>query len=135
MLEGLLAYERAGGSQQIAEARRRGEEYLLERSLFRRKSTGEVAVPGYLQFSFPPHWHYDVLRGLEYFRAAPGGRRTSASTRRSTWCEQAQPDGTWLLENTHRGAPLPAGGRRRDAEPVEHAARLRVLRWDEDSPR
>ena len=54
----------------MAAARRRGEEYLLERRLFRRKSTGEVIDPSWLEFSFP-HWYfYDVLRGLEYLRAA-----------------------------------------------------------------
>src|SRR5215470_15955199 len=69
VLDGLLAYERAtGGSDAVREARRGGEEYLLERGLFRRRSTGEVAQPGYLEFAFPYYWHYDVLRALDYFR-------------------------------------------------------------------
>lgn len=50
-------------------AQRRGEEYLLERKLTRRRSTGEIVNPAWLQFSFPVRWHYDVLRALEYFRA------------------------------------------------------------------
>src|SRR5687768_13011887 len=71
VLEGLLAHERAtGGSPESIAARRRGEEYLLERKLFRRKSTGEVVDPAWLQFSFPVRWQYDVLRALEYFRTA-----------------------------------------------------------------
>src|SRR6478752_6571130 len=74
VLDGLLAYERAtGGSAESIAARRRGEEYLLERKLFRRKSTGEVVDPAWLRFSFPTRWHYDVLRALEYFRS--GGER------------------------------------------------------------
>ncbi len=61
VLEGLLEHERAiGGSTVVAEARRRGEAYMLERRLFRRKSTGEVIDPSWLQFSFPTWWHYDV---------------------------------------------------------------------------
>ena len=49
VLEGLLEYERAVGSApEIAAARRRGEEYLLKRALFRRRSTGEVANPAFL---------------------------------------------------------------------------------------
>jgi hypothetical protein len=104
VLEGLLEHERAtGGSPETSESRRRGEEYLLERALFRRKSTGEVGDPAWLQFSFPTRWHYDVLRGLEHFRSAdvPDPRLGEAvdvvrSKRRS--------DGTWLLENTHPGA-------------------------------
>ena len=64
VLEGLLAHERAtGGSAESIAARRRGEEYLLERNLFRRKSTGEVADPAWLQFSFPARW-WNTLRAL-----------------------------------------------------------------------
>ena len=71
VLEGLLAFERAvGGSEVVGEARRRGEAYMLERRLFRRKSTGEVIDPDWLRFSFPTWWHYDVLRGLDYLRDA-----------------------------------------------------------------
>jgi hypothetical protein len=103
VLEGLLEYERAGrGSDETRAARAGGEEYLLERSLLRRKSTGEVPVEGWLEFSFPTRWHYDVLRGLEYFRSADV---------RDPRLEQAvdlvrskrQDDGRWLLENTHPG--------------------------------
>ncbi len=73
VLEGLLEYERAVGfasqsAPQIAEARRRGEEYLLERGLFRRRSTGAVANTEFLELAFPPRYHYDVLRALDYFR-------------------------------------------------------------------
>jgi hypothetical protein len=78
VLEGLLEHERAkGGVEGVAEARRRGEEYLLDRRLFRRRSTGEVIDPDWLRFSFPTWWHYDVLRGLDYLREAgaePGER-------------------------------------------------------------
>ena len=64
VLDGLLGFERAtGGSAAVREARSGGEEYLLERGLFRRQSTGEVVDPAYLDFAFPYYWHYDVLRG------------------------------------------------------------------------
>jgi hypothetical protein len=104
VLEGLLAYERAtGASARLLAARRRGEEYLLERRLFRRRSTGEVVDPAWLAFSFPTRWHFDVLRGLEYFRAAggPPDERLDEAVRLLE--SKRQPDGTWLLENTHPG--------------------------------
>jgi len=104
VLEGLLAHERAtGGSAESIAARRRGEEYLLERKLLRRKSTGEVINPSWLQFSFPTRWHYDILRALEYFRSvgsAPDPRMEDAI---NLLRSKEQPDGTWLLENTHPG--------------------------------
>ena len=104
VLEGLLECERAtGGSPQLRAARRGGEQYLLDRALFRRKSTGEVAVDAWLQFSFPTRWHYDVLRALDYFRLAdirdPRLGEAIELVRR-----KRQDDGTRLLENTHRGA-------------------------------
>lgn len=104
VLEGLLEYERAtGGSVELGAARSGGEQYLLERSLFRRKSTGEVPVDAWLEFSWPTRWHYDVLRGLEYFRMAdvrdPGLGEAIELVR-----AKRQGDGAWLLENTHPGA-------------------------------
>jgi hypothetical protein len=104
VLEGLLAYERAtGGSPAIAAARQSGEEYLLDRRLFRRRSTGEPASDAFLQFSYPPRWHYDVLRALSYFRLAD--RRDPRLDQALDLVEaKRQPDGTWLLENTHPGA-------------------------------
>ena len=104
VLEGLLAYERAtGGSADTAAARRKGEEYLLERQLLRRKSTGEIVKPAWQQFSFPNRWHYDVLRALEYFRSA--GDRPDPRMREAIELVRSKqrPDGTWPLENTYPG--------------------------------
>jgi hypothetical protein len=104
VLEGLLAHERAtGGSDRAVEVRRRGEEYLLERHLFRRKSTGEVVQPGYLEFSFPTRWHYDVLRALEYFRAAGDPPDPRAAEAVELLRSKRQADGRWLLEGTYQG--------------------------------
>ena len=103
VLEGLLDYELSGGEVAVAAARRRGEEYLLERRLFRRKSTGELPAQRWLQLSWPPRWHYDVLRALDHFRRvgdAPDARVAEAV---QVVRDKRQPDGTWLLENTHGG--------------------------------
>jgi hypothetical protein len=131
VLEGLLAHERAtGGSKESIAARRRGEEYLLERRLFRRKSTGEIVNPAWLQFSYPTQWHYDVLRGLEYFRSAGDPPDSRIEEAIDLVRSKRQPDGTWLLENTHRGKvnfPLDDGDGRPSRWNTLRA--LRVLRW------
>jgi hypothetical protein len=107
VLDGLLEYEHAHSgppSSAVLAARLRGQEYLLERHLFRRRSTGEVVREGWLQFSFPTWWYYDVLRALDYFRAtgeAPDPRLADAV---ELLRSKQQPDGSWLLENTHPGA-------------------------------
>jgi len=103
VLEGLLEYELSGGGVAVAAARRRGEEYLLERQLFRRRSTGEVPNECWLQFSWPPRWHYDVLRALDYFRRAGGAPDERLAEAVQLVRDKRQPDGTWLLENTHPG--------------------------------
>ncbi|MEU4238538.1 hypothetical protein [Actinoplanes sp. NPDC026619] len=99
VLEGLKAYEEAGGAE-VTEARLRGEEYLLDRQLFRRLSTGDVIKPDYLLLAFPGRWHYDVLRALDYFRGS--GDPRLAEARQLVWDKQ-QPDGTWVLEHTYPG--------------------------------
>ena len=133
VLEGLLAHEHAtGGSTESIAARRRAEEYLLERKLFRRKSTGAVVDPAWLQFSFPTRWHYDVLRGLEYFRAAGDPPDPRLNEAIDLLRSKQQPDGTWLLENTHPGAvhfALEEGDSRPSRWNTLRA--LRVLRWHE----
>ena len=123
VLEGLLEYERAVGSApEIAAARRRGEEYLLERGLFRRRSTGEVANPAFLTFAFPPRYHYDVLRALDYFRAAGVPPDARIGDALQVVESRRQADGRWLLDHAYDEALAfsvrRVGGR---AEPVEHA--------------
>ena len=105
---------------------------MLERRLFRRKSTGEVIDPDWLQFSFPTWWHYDVLRGLDYLRdagVAPDERIAEAIERR-----RGQPGCRRPLaapERPRGRGPLRDGRRRGQAEPLEHApraARARLVR-------
>ena len=135
VLEGLLEYERAVGSApEVASARRRGEEYLLERGLFRRRSTGEVANPAFLKFAFPPRYHYDVLRALDYFRAAgvrPDARMSDAlqivESRR-------QADGRWLLDHAYDEAlAFPFNESVGEPSRWNTLRALRVLRWREQA--
>ena len=135
VLEGLLAYEQAtGGSAKSFAARRRGEEYLLERKLFRRKSTGAIVDSAWLQLSFPIRWHYDVLRALDYFRSVRGKPDERLDEAIALLRSKQQPDGTWLLENTHPGKvhfALEEGDNRRSRWNTLRA--LRVLAWHKNS--
>jgi hypothetical protein len=133
VLEGLLEHERAtGGSSESVAARRRGEQYLLERQLIRRKSTGEVVNPAWLQFSFPTRWRYDALRALDYFRAAGAAPDARLGEAIDLLRSKQQPDGTWPLENTHPGRvhfALEDGDNRPSRWNTLRA--LRVLGWYE----
>jgi hypothetical protein len=107
-LKGLLAYEAAtGGSNETRAARHAGEEYLLERRLMRRRSTGELVGPWVTQFAYPFRWFYSALNAADYFRAAalldgraPDPRMAEAM---ETIRARRQPDGTWLQERRHPG--------------------------------
>jgi hypothetical protein len=102
VLEGLLAFERAfSATPATTQARTRGQEYLLERRLLRRLSTGEIVEPTWAQFAFPPLWHYDVLRALDYLRSAgvePDARVDEAV---GVVRDRRQSDGRWLLDVRH----------------------------------
>jgi hypothetical protein len=131
VLEGLLEHERAsGGSAEVRAARERGEEYMRERRLFRRKSTGEVIDPSWLQFSFPTWWHYDVLRGLDYLRAAEVEPDERVAEAIEIVEGHRDSDGRWPLQNVHEGEAhfqMEDG----DGQPSRWNTlrAMRVLRW------
>ena len=104
VLDGLLEFERAtGGPAVVREARCSGEDYLLVRSLFRRKSTREVADPAFLDLAFPYYWRYDVLRALDYFRRSGADPESRMAEAVEVVRSKRQPDGRWLLDRIHSG--------------------------------
>lgn len=140
VLEGLLEFELAAGPNApltplSAEARLRAHEYLLQRHLFRRLSTGQPASPEFLQLAWPTRYHYDILRALDYFRSIglpPDPRMCDAIQLIES---KRQPDGRWLLELCYDESlsfPWP--------EPVGSPSRWitlraqRVLRWSKIDP-
>ena len=144
VLELLLEYEQAfGASPNVTEARLRGQEYLLERRLFRSRSTGEVIYydrkdgsgggrehPAFTRFAFPTWWHYDVLRGLEYLRragVAPGERIAEAI---DLVASKRGGDGRWLLEIQYPGE-MPVEMDEGEGHPSRWITlrALRVLNW------
>lgn len=103
VLEGLLEYEQARGIDSLSHARQRAHQYLLERQMFRSLSTGEIVSPRFRLFSFPPRWHYDVLRGLDYLRAAAATPDTRCAEAVALVEGKQAKDGTWPLQNHHPG--------------------------------
>ncbi len=110
VLEALLEYERASeDSAGVTAARLRGEEYLLERRLHRRKSTGEVIErdrkggAAWTRFAFPTWWHYDVLRGLDYLRSAGVAPDERVAEAVDLVLSKRDEDGRWPLEVRYPG--------------------------------
>ena len=137
VLEALLEHERSVGSTSaVTEAQLRGQEYLLERSLFRRLSTGEIIQRDrkdetvWTRFAFPTWWHYDVLRGLDYLRNAgvtPDERVAEAIALVASKCDE---DGLWPLDTRYPGV-MPVEMDAREGQPSRWITlrALRVLDW------
>jgi hypothetical protein len=134
VLEGLLAYERAGRkSAAVTKARKRGEDYLLERHMFRSLRTADVIDERWLRFSYPTFWHYDVLRGLDYLRNAgvKPDRRVREAIEIVT--KRRHQNGRWPLNLLHaERIPLQMETAVGSASRWNTLRALRVLRWYKD---
>jgi GNAT superfamily N-acetyltransferase/catechol 2,3-dioxygenase-like lactoylglutathione lyase family enzyme len=137
VLEALLEYEQAIGARpEVTEARRRGQAYLLERRLFRRKSTGEAIErdrkggASWARFAFPTWWHYDVLRGLEYLRRAGVAPDERVAEAIELLTSKRDDEGRWLLDTQYPGRmPIETDeGEGRPSRWITLRA-LRVLDW------
>lgn len=137
VLEALLEYELAGGSSpEVTAARLRGQEYLLERRLFRRRSTGEVIErdrknnTDWTRFAFPTWWHYDVLRGLEYLRRAGVAPDERVAEAIDVVVSKRDGDGRWLLDTQYPGE-MPVDMNEGEGQPSRWNTlrALRVLSW------
>jgi hypothetical protein len=137
VLEALLEHERAAGSRpEVTEARLRGQDYLLERRLFRRRSTGEAIERDrkggatWTRFAFPTWWHYDVLRGLEYLRRAGVAPDERVAEAIDLVASKRDEDGRWPLDVRYPGEmPVELDeGEGRPSRWITLRA-LRVLNW------
>jgi len=137
VLEALLEHELSvGSSPQMTAARLRGQEYLLERRLFHRRSTGEVierARDGeteFTRFAFPTWWHYNVLRGLEYLRRAGVAPDERVAEAIELVASKRDGDGRWPLETRHHGE-MPVETDEVEGRPSRWNTlrALRVLNW------
>ena len=129
-LEALIEYERAvGGDSDLAEARARAHEYLLQRRLMYSLTTGELINAKWLMMSFPPRWFYDVLRALDYMADAGLDPDPRLQEPIEVIMSKRFDDGTWPVQNWH------SGKEHFRMEPIGKPSRwntlrvLRVLRW------
>jgi hypothetical protein len=130
-LEGLRFYELHRGRKRTAvrAAQRRGREFLLVHRLFRSHRTGAIIKPIFIRFSFPPRWHYDILRALDYFQAVSAPRDPRLADAIDIVRSTRGSDGRWSLDNSYKGKTY------FQMEPVGAPSRwntlraLRVLKW------
>jgi hypothetical protein len=130
-LEGLRLYKLCRGREvrAVQAAQRRGREFLLVHRLFRSHRTGEIIKPAFTRLSFPPRWHYDILRALDYFQAvnAPCDRRLAEAI--DIVRSSRREDGCWLLQHSYKGKTYFELERLGEPSRWNTLRALRVLKW------
>lgn len=132
-LDALLQYQHSGGEVSVSASMERARTFFLDHQLYRSHRTGEVVNAGFTRFPFPPQWHFDVLRGLEHFRAAGAAADPRLADGVNVVRRAQRGDGTWPAQRAHPGNTWfqmePAGPSR-----WATMRALRVLRWWDGSP-
>lgn len=133
VLEALSAYERRGGSVPVASAMVAGREFVLNHRLHRSHRTGEVVDRAFARFPFPPQWHFDIMRGLEHFRAVGADRDERLEEAVEEVRRARRADGRWPMYRRYPGRYWFA----LEARGASRWSTLRALRvlawWDEPS--
>lgn len=131
VLEGLRFYELLSGARprEVRGAQGRGREFLLQHRIFRSHRTGRVIRAEFGRMAFPPRWHYDILRALDYFQAVNAPRDARLTESVEVIRGKRRHDGRWVLENIHKGRSFFAIERRGTPSRWNTLRALRVLRW------
>jgi hypothetical protein len=131
VLEGLRYYElfRRRRLRTVRLAQKKGREFLLVHRMFRSHRTGEIIKPIFLRFTFPPRWHYDVLRGLDYFRAVDAPRDPRLADAIDVVHHARREDGRWLLAHSFKGKTYFELERVGKPSRWNTLRALRVLKW------
>ncbi len=117
--------------RELHDSAARGREFFLNHRLYRSHRTGAVSHPAYTMLSFPPRWHYDVLRGLDYFRSVGAPRDERLDDAVQLIRGKQRSDGRWPVQNKHGGRVWFDMETGRKPSRWNTLRALRVLRWVE----
>lgn len=104
-LEGLRDYAACMGAESVVVSRamERGHEFLLRHRLYKSHRTGRVIDPEMTRLHFPPRWHFDILRGLDYLRSVGATRDVRLKDAVIQVESRQTEDGRWLLNRSWTG--------------------------------
>ncbi|HLK57238.1 MAG TPA: hypothetical protein VKU00_11765, partial [Chthonomonadaceae bacterium] len=84
----------------------RALEFMLAHRMYRSDRTGEIIHERFTHLTFPSHWHYTLLRGLDYMRE----RREIGDVRLEDPCalllSRRKANGRWPVEKRIPGTTL-----------------------------
>jgi hypothetical protein len=87
----------------VAHAMARGREFFLDHRLYKSHRKGTVVHPSFVKLSFPPRWHYDVLRGLDHFQSTDAPWDDRCREALEVVAGRRRADGGWPVQNKHAG--------------------------------
>lgn len=103
VLEGLLEWKRRTGSGDVDTAIASGQEFMLRHQMYRSHRTGDVINQAWATFHFPPRWHYDVMRGLDYLQEASAPTDLRAGGAIELVRSKRRKDGLWDKGSQYSG--------------------------------
>lgn len=106
VLEGILEYSTNGYRYRRPELERAAaasREFILQHRLFKSDHTGAVIREDFLRLAFPPRYKYNVLKALDYFRAAGHSWDERMQDAMAILLSKRGPDGRWPLQAPHPG--------------------------------
>jgi len=96
VLEGLHEYASVyPASASLIDATQRAHEFLLEHHLYKSHRTGKTVHPTMTRMHFPPRWHYDFIRALDYFQNVNAPRDERMNDAMELLFRKQRKDGCW----------------------------------------
>jgi hypothetical protein len=130
VLEGLREWASAtDGASGVEVAAAHGCEFFLTHRMYRSHRTGKVVKEQMTRFTFPYHWHYDVLRGLDYFQSVDAPRDERLVDAIELVNARRKPDGRWTMQGRHHGREYIVIEANGEPSRWNTLRALRVLRW------
>ena len=134
VLEAFAEVHRATGDSAIDRATASGTEFFLAHRLYKSHRTGEVVDPVMTRFSFPPRWHFDVLRGLDHFQAVGAAWDDRFADAVELLHKKQRTDGSWPLQQRHSGKTWFEMEQPGQPSRWNTLRALRVLKWAVTEP-
>jgi hypothetical protein len=92
--------------QTFRAAEARAAEFMLAHRLYRSDRTGEVISERFTHLTYPWHWHYTFLRGLDYLRLTPAIADERLTDSIDLLLEKRKSNGRWPLQKRIPGTLL-----------------------------
>jgi hypothetical protein len=105
VLEGFFEYSQTYPQQRetLRPVLAAAHEFLLRHRIYKSHLTGRLAIPTISRMTFPPRWHYDFLRGLDYCQSIQLPHDPRMQDAIDLLRSKQTADGRWVLITPWKG--------------------------------